>query len=322
MTRWRPAASVTRVQRQGFIFGLVAYAMWGVFPLYFPLLDPAGTTEVLACRIVFSAVTTGLLLLVARKIRTTIRISGRTLARLAMASVLIAVNWGLYIWGVDHHHVVECSLGYFVNPLVTVALGVLALKETLRRTQWAALGLGLVAVVVITVGLGTVPWLALCLALTFGAYGLVKKQAGVPALQGLFVEAGVLSLPGAVVLAGLNASGHGTFAGHGGGPVLLLLSAGAVTAVPLLAFAGAASRLPLSSLGLLQYLTPVLQLAVGVGIRHEPLPGAELVGFFLVWAALILLSADGWRHRTRRPAPAASTGSTGPEQLDAPVLAS
>jgi chloramphenicol-sensitive protein RarD len=305
------------VQRHGLVFGLGAYLAWGMFPLYFPLLDPAGTWEVLACRIVFSAATTGLVLLVAGRLRGALHIGSRALQRLAVASVLVAINWGLYIWGVDHHHVVACSLGYFVNPLVTVALGVLVLHERLRRTQWCALGVGAVAVVVITVGLGTLPWLALCLALTFGAYSLAKKQVGVPALEGLFVEAGVLSLPGIIVLATLNSSGHGTFAGHGGGHVVLLLSAGAVTAVPLLLFAGAASRLPLSTLGLLQYLTPVLQLAVGVGVRHEPLPAPELAGFCLVWVALILLSADGWRHRSRRP-PAEQP----PVPADAPVFAS
>jgi chloramphenicol-sensitive protein RarD len=304
------------VQRQGFVFGLAAYLLWGAFPLYFPLLDPAGTAEVLACRIVFSAVTTGLLLLVARRLRRALRVGARALSRLALASVLVAVNWGLYIWGVDHHHVVECSLGYFVNPLVTVALGVVVLRERLRRAQWAALAVGLAAVVVITVAYGKPPWLALGLALSFGTYGLLKKQVGVPALEGLCVEAGVLTLPGIAVLIALNTTGHGSFAGHGGGHVLLLLSAGVVTALPLLAFAGAASRLPLSQLGLLQYLTPVLQLAVGVGIRHEPLPASELAGFCLVWVALIVLTVDGWRHRSPR-----APGPPSPEQLDEPVLA-
>ncbi|MGH3744593.1 MAG: EamA family transporter, partial [Mycobacteriales bacterium] len=177
-------------------------------------------------------------------------------------------------------------------------------------------GVGLSAVVVITVAYGQLPWLALCLAVSFGTYGLVKKQIGVPALDGLFVEAGVLTVPWIVVLVALNTTGAGTFAGHGAGHPWLLVSAGAVTAVPLLFFAGAASRLPLSQLGLLQYLTPVLQLGVGVGIRHEPLPMSELVGFCLVWVALAVLTVDGWRHRSpRTPSPPS------PEQMDEPVLA-
>lgn len=304
------------MQRQGFLYGLAAYLMWGAFPLYFPLLDPADTAEVLSCRIVFTAAFTGLLLVGARRLRATIAAGQAALGRLAVASVLIATNWGLYIWGVDHGHVIECSLGYFINPLVTVALGVVVLRERLRRAQWAAIGVGFAAVVVISVAYGKPPWLALGLALSFGTYGLLKKQVGVPALEGLCVEAGVLTVPGIVVLVALNTTGHGTFAGHGGGHVLLLLSAGAVTALPLLAFAGAASRLPLSQLGLLQYLTPILQLAVGFGIRHEPLPTSELIGFCLVWAALIVLTIDGWRHRApSAPAPPSR------EQLDEPVLA-
>jgi chloramphenicol-sensitive protein RarD len=291
------------VQRRGYLLGLAAYLLWGAFPLYFPLLDPAGTAEVLASRITFSALVTGLLLLVLGRARGAFAVGRPALVRLSLASVLVAINWGTYIYAVDQRHVVEAALGYFINPLVTVLLGVVVLHERLRRAQWAALALGALAVVVITVGYGRPPWLALVLAASFGAYGLVKKQVAVPALEGLFVEAGVLALPAAVVLVVLNVGGHGTFAGHGVGHPLLLVSAGLVTAVPLLAFAGAARRLPLSALGLLQYLTPVLQLAVGVGIRHEPLPATELAGFALVWAALIALSVDGWRHRPPRERP-------------------
>jgi chloramphenicol-sensitive protein RarD len=304
------------VQRQGFLYGVAAYLVWGTFPLFFPLLDPASTIEVLACRFVFSTVSTGLILLGLRRLRAAVRLGRAVVLRLSVASVLIGVNWGVYIWGVDHGHVIECSLGYFINPLVTVALGVLVLRERLRRAQWGALGIGLAAVLVISIAYGQPPWLAITLALSFGTYGLVKKRIGVPALDGLFVEAGVLTVPFAVVLVVLNTTGGGTFAGHGAGHPWLLVSAGALTAVPLLFFAGAASRLPLSQLGLLQYLTPILQLAVGVGIRHEPLPASELVGFCLVWVALIVLTVDGWRHRSpRAPAPPS------PEQLDEPVLA-
>lgn len=290
--------------------------MWGAFPLYFPLLDPASTTEVLASRIAFSALVTGLMLLVVRRLRGALRVGRQALVRLAVASVLIAVNWGVYIYAVDNGHVVEAALGYFITPLVTVALGVLVLRERLRRAQWAALGLGVLAVVVITVGYGQPPWLALVLAGSFGTYGLVKKQVAVPALEGLFVEGAVLALPAAGVLLALNLAGRGTFAGHGAGHPWLLVSAGLVTAVPLLAFAGAARRLPLSSLGLLQYLTPILQLAVGVGIRHEPVPASELAGFGLVWVALSALTVDGWRHRPTRQRP---TPTAEPSDVLAPA---
>lgn len=295
------------MQRRGLLLGLGAYLMWGAFPLYFPLLDPAGTVEVLASRIAFSALFTGLMLMVARRVHGALQVGRAALGRLAIASVLIAVNWGVYIYAVDAHHVVEAALGYFVNPLVSVALGVLVFQERLRRVQWAALTLGLLAVVVITIGYGRPPWLALVLAVSFGTYGLVKKQIAVPALEGLFVEAGVLAPVAIIVLLTLNLTGHGTITGHGAGHPLLLVSAGLVTAIPLLAFAGAARRLPLSTLGLLQYLTPTLQLAVAVGVRHEPLPGYELGGFSLVWIGLIALSVDGWQHRPkRRPDPAAA----------------
>ena len=227
------------------------------------------------------------------------RLPRRALGRLALAALFIAVNWGVYIYGVNSHHVVETSLGYFINPLLTVALGVLVLRERLRRMQWAALGLGLLAVLVITVDYGRPPWIALVLACSFGTYGLIKKQVGVPAAQGLVVESGTLVLPALIVIAVLESNGSGTWTGHGADHQTWLALAGVVTAVPLLFFAGAASRLPLSTLGILQYLTPTLQLLIGVYVQHEPMPASRLIGFVLVWTALIMLSTDGWRHRSR-----------------------
>lgn len=298
MGEGRPAA------RQGLMFGVSAYLLWGLFPLYWPLLEPAGAVEILACRIVFSVVVVAGMLAVGRHLGQLRRLGRRALLRLSLAGVIIAVNWGAYIWGVNSGHVIETSLGYFVNPLVTVALGVAVLHERLRRVQWWALGLGTVAVVVLTVDYGRPPWLALLLAVSFGTYGLIKKQVGVGAAAGLFVESSVVAVPALVVLGVLAASGNASFPGSSPGHLALLVSSGLVTVVPLLFFAGAAARLPLSTVGLLQYLAPVLQFLTGVLIRHEPLPPGRLAGFALVWVALAVLTVDGIRHRGRAARPA------------------
>jgi chloramphenicol-sensitive protein RarD len=298
---------VASTRRQGLLFGVAAYLSWGLFPLYWPLLEPASALEILACRILFSLVVVAALLAVRGELVGVRRLGRVALVRLSVAGAFIAVNWGAYIWGVNHHHVVETSLGYFINPLVTVALGVVVLHERLRRVQWWALGLGAVAVVVLSVDYGRPPWLALLLALSFGSYGLIKKQVGVGAAAGLTVESAVLAGPALVLMIVLTAQGTATYHGHGAGHVLLLVGAGLVTAIPLLFFAGAASRLPLSTLGLLQYLTPMLQFLVGVLIRHEPLPPGRLAGFALVWAALVVLSVDGLRHRAGQAGPAVVT---------------
>jgi chloramphenicol-sensitive protein RarD len=285
------------------VYGVLAYALWGLFPLYWPLLEPAGALEILAHRIAWSAVVVTLVVAVAGHLGAVRRLPRRALGRLALAAFFIAVNWGVYIYGVNSHHVVETSLGYFINPLLTVALGVLVLRERLRRVQWAALALGLLAVIVITIDYGRLPWIALVLAGSFGTYGLIKKQVGVPAAQGLVVESGTLALPAIIVIAVLEANGSGTWTGHGSDHQAWLALAGVVTVVPLLFFAGAASRLPLSTLGVLQYLTPTLQLLIGVYVQHEPMPLSRLIGFALVWSALIMLTADGWRHRSRQVRP-------------------
>ena len=224
-----------------------------------------------------------------------------TMARLSLAAVLIAANWALYIWGVNNEHVVETSLGYFVNPVVTVLIGVLVLHERLRRLQWAAVAVGAAAVVVLTVDYGRPPWIALGLAGSFATYGLLKKQVGprVGALQSLAVETAVISLPALGFLVALELRGEGQLGRSGVGHGLLLASAGVVTAVPLLFFAAAARRVPLSVLGLLQYLTPVLQFLLGVLLYDEPMPASRLVGFTLIWAALALLTFDSLRHRRR-----------------------
>jgi chloramphenicol-sensitive protein RarD len=212
---------------------------------------------------------------------------------------VISVNWGLYIYGVNSDHVVETSLGYFINPLVTVLLGVLVLRERLRPAQWVALGIGAVAVAVLTVDYGRLPWIALSLAASFGTYGLIKKSLALPAAEGLFVESAFLAAPAVAYLGWLAAQHRSTFGHVSAGHTALLVLAGAVTAIPLLLFAGAANRIPLSALGLLQYLTPVLQLGCGVLVYHEPMPPGRLAGFALVWTALVVFTWDGIRNARR-----------------------
>jgi len=279
--------------------GFAAYLAWGVFPLFFPLLEPAGAVEILAHRVLWSLALVGLVLLVRNRSLRTLPRERRQRLLLVAAAILIAVNWGVYIWGVNNHHVVETSLGYFVNPLVSVALGVVILGERLRPGQWAAVGLAAVGVVVLTVDSGRVPWIALVLAASFGTYGLVKKIVGVPAVEGLVVETAVLTPVALVYVVAGGVVGTTTFTTHGAGHTLLLMSAGVITAIPLLAFAGAAARVPLSRLGLMQYVTPSMQFLIGVLVRHEPLPPGRLAGFALVWVALALFTVDTATSRRR-----------------------
>jgi chloramphenicol-sensitive protein RarD len=285
-------------RRKGLLYGSAAYLLWGVFPLYFPLLEPAGTIEILAERMAWSLV---VMLIVLRLssglsgIRAVLR-NRRQLGLLSAAAVFVSFNWGTYIYGVNTGHVVETSLGYFINPLLTILLGVLVLGERLRRAQWIAVAIGAVAVLVIAVDYGRPPWIALVLAVSFGMYGFCKKQADVGAVDSLAIETGVQFIPAVIAISIIGAHGNLVF-GTRASTSLLLAGTGVITVIPLLFFAAGTRRLPLSVVGLLQYLAPVLQFAVGVGIRHESLPPAELVGFCLVWLALILLTVDGLRHQ-------------------------
>jgi chloramphenicol-sensitive protein RarD len=284
-------------RRRGTAAGLSAYLLWGCFPLYFPLLEPAGGLEIVAHRVVWSLLFVALLLTVLRRwalVRAAVT-DRRTMVVLAGASLLIAANWLVFVYGVNSGHVVETSLGYFVNPLVSVLLGVVVFSERLRPLQWTAVGLAAVAVVVLTVDYGRPPWIALTLAATFGAYGLLKKLVRVEAAPGLLVETLVALVPALVVLGVLQATGRGTAGTEGAGHLLLLMASGVATAVPLLLFAAAARRIPLSTVGLLQYVTPLMQLALGVFVFHEPMPPARLAGFAIVWAALAVFTVDSLR---------------------------
>ena len=288
--------------RRGTLYGAAAYALWGLFPLYWPLLRPSGSVEVLAHRIVWSLLAVGVLLAVTRRLtqlQAAVR-DRRTLAWISLAAVLIAVNWGTYIYGVSNDHVVETSLGYFVNPIVTVMLGVVVLKERLRPAQWAALGAAAVAVVVLTVENGSPPWIALTLAFSFAFYGLLKKTAGVGAVEGLAIETAVLLPVAGLYLTVLGATGGSTFGTEGTGHATLLALSGLITAVPLLLFGAAATRVPLSTLGVLHYLSPTIQFVLGVTVFDEPLPVVKLLGFVLVWFALAVFTTDLVRHARRQ----------------------
>jgi chloramphenicol-sensitive protein RarD len=287
-------------ERRGIVLGVAAYVIWGLFPIYWPLLEPGGALEVLANRVVWSLVfVLALVLVVGRRARD-IPYDARSLRLLCAAAVLIGVNWGVFIWAVNHGKVIESSLGYFINPLVTVALGVFVLGERLRTLQWSAVGVAAVGVTILAVEGGRPPWVALILALTFGTYGLVKRVVGVGALQGLTVEAAVLTPVALGYLIWLGAAGESTFTSHGADHTLLLISSGPVTAIPLLLFAGAAARVPLSTLGLLFYLNPTMQFVIGAFVRHEPLSPGRIAGFALVGVALITFTADSLTHHRRR----------------------
>ncbi|KQZ66903.1 MULTISPECIES: EamA family transporter RarD [unclassified Nocardioides] len=294
-------ASMTE-SRLGFLLGVAAYGLWGAFPLYWPLLEPAGAIEILAHRVLWSMITMGVLVVLLRKGTQLVTIfrTPRTRRLLTVGAAVIAVNWATYIWGVNNGHVVEAALGYFINPLVTVLMGVLLLRETLRPLQWMATGVAAVAVVVLTIDYGRPPWVALVLAFSFGTYGLAKKQANTGAVESLTFETIVLAPVAAAYIAFLVATGNSEFGAHGVGHALLLTTTGAVTAVPLICFGAAAIRLPMVTLGLLQYLAPIIQFALGVLLFHEDMPVGRWIGFALVWLALSVFTVEAIRHRHRQ----------------------
>ena len=292
--------------RKGTLYGFLAYLAWGMFPLYFHALIPAGPWEILAHRILWTLLLCVVLLGVTRHLGFLRSLFGdlRRLGAISIAAVLIAINWVVYVLAVTTGHVTEASLGYFLNPLVTVMLGVLVLGEKLRRMQWLAVAIGVIACVYLGVDYGSPPWISVGLALSFAAYGLMKKRVGgrLTALEGLTAETVVLAPFAAVMLVWLGATGRSTWSGNGSWhPVLLALS-GVATAIPLLLFAAAARRIPLSTIGLLQFMTPVIQLLCGVLVLGETMSAGRWVGFGLVWIALVVLTADSLAQarRTRR----------------------
>ena len=287
-------------QRRGFGFGVAAYALWGSFPLYWPLLEPAGALEILAHRVLWSLVTMALLVAIFKRgsqLRAILR-DRRTVLILAVAAAVVSVNWAVYIWGVNNGRVVETSLGYFINPLVTVLMGIFIFGERLRRLQWVAMGIAAAAVAVLTIDYGRLPYVALVLAFSFGTYGLAKKTANVDAVESLALETAMISPFAAAYVAWLSFTGASQFGSHGLSHSLLMMSAGIMTAVPLLCFGAAAIRVPMTTLGLLQYLAPTLQFALGVLWFHEDMTPGRWAGFILVWIALVIFTYEATtRHR-------------------------
>jgi chloramphenicol-sensitive protein RarD len=277
----------------GLIFGLSAYILWGLFPLYWPLLKPASAYEIVAHRAVWTLVFCLLLLAFHRKLRQTFTQlkNPKILIGLTATAALISINWIVYIWATNTGHVVEASLGYYINPLVIIAFGVLLLKEKMRIGQWIAVAIATTGVAVLTIDYGRLPWIALALAFSWGSYGVIKKVLGLGALEGLAIETLLSFIPYATFLLILNNNGTGQFGDHFG-LTILLISAGAITAIPLLLFNGSTTRLPYTVIGLLQYITPTIQFSIGVWVRHEDMPTARWVGFFIIWCALVALAID------------------------------
>ena len=277
----------------GLLFGVSAYSLWGAFPLYWPLLEPANPLEIVSHRAVWTLVFCFMVLAATKALKTTlVTLKRPTVAvKLFLSSLLISVNWLVYIWATNNEHVVEASLGYYINPLIIIGFGVIFLKEKMRPLQWAAVSIATIGVLVLTFDYGRLPWIALALAFSWGSYGLIKKQLGLGALEGLAIETFISSFFYLAYLIYIGNQGTGQF-GHGWGLTALLISAGAVTAIPLLLFNGSTNRLPFTTIGLLQYITPTLQFSIGVWVLNEDMPTARWIGFLIIWAALVTLAID------------------------------
>ncbi|NYG06425.1 chloramphenicol-sensitive protein RarD [Phycicoccus badiiscoriae] len=294
-------------ERRGTVYGLLAYAIWGAFPLYFAALKPAGAWEILSHRILWTLLLCALVLLVRRDLAWARQLWQRPRLGLGVtaAALLIATNWVIYVAAVIGGKTTEAALGYFLNPIVTVALGVVVLRERLRPLQWVAVAIGALAAIYLSIAARSVPLIPVSLAMSFGLYGLVKKKVGasLEAMHSLAAETAVLAPVALVMLAVLTARGDTTFTTHGGVHTALLVAAGVATAIPLLLFAAAARRVPLVTIGLLQFITPVLQLLCGVLLLGEHLSGTRWIGFGIVWVALAVLSYDSLRNLPRRGRP-------------------
>lgn len=288
----------------GILYAATAYALWGVFPLYFKSLQHIAPMEILAHRMVWSLAFLAIVLAWRRQWTWLGEVLRRpkVLAGFAASALLLSTNWFIYIWAVNNGHVVDSSLGYFINPLFNVLLGSLLLRERLRAVQWVAVALAACGVAWLTWQGGSLPWIALLLATTFALYGLLRKTAALGALEGLALETLLLFPLACAYLLMLSVEGRNSFAGVSTVSQMLLVAAGPITAIPLLLFASGARRIPLSLLGLLQYIGPTLQLLLGVWLYHEPFGGARLAGFALIWSALAVYSLEGLWKRVQQGA--------------------
>jgi len=279
--------------KTGLLFAVSSYVLWGTFPLYWPLLKPASALEIVSHRAVWTLVFCVIILAITKALKNTVATMRRPkiAAKLLSTSILISINWLVFIWATTNGHVVETSLGYYINPLAMITFGVIALKERLRKLQWVAISIAIVGVFVLTIDYGRLPWIALLIALSWGGYGIMKKLLGLGALEGLAIETFISGFFYLGYLIYIGNQGTGQF-GRTTGLTLLLISAGAVTAIPLLLFNGATTRLPLTTIGLLQYITPTLTFCIGVWIRHEDMSAARWAGFVIIWVALSVLALD------------------------------
>jgi chloramphenicol-sensitive protein RarD len=289
--------------RAGLWYGLAAYGIWGLFPLYWKLFGHVPAAQLLAQRVAWSFVALAVITTLLRRssLMASLRVSSRVAALYALAAVLIGVNWFLYVWAVNAGFVVETSLGYFITPLVNVLLGVVVFRERLRRLQWLAVAVAAAGVVHLTRAYGSLPWIALGLAVSFGSYGLAKKTAPLASLEGLTLETAMLFLPAVGYLAMVHARGEGVFLERDPLTDVLMATSGVITIIPLLLFTSAVRRVPLSVIGILQYIAPSIQLLLGVLVFAEPFTATQLEGFAFVWVALVIFAADGMRAR-RLPA--------------------
>ena len=282
-----------KVRSLGLLYGVSAYTLWGLFPIYWPLLKPANPLEIVSHRAVWTLVFCFIILALTKTLKSTLSLLKRPkiVAGLFLGSILISINWIIYIYAANNEHVVEASLGYYINPIVVIATGVIVLKEKMRPLQWLAVGIATLGVAVLTIDYGRLPWIALGLALSWGSYGLVKKQLGLGALEGLSIETLLSSGLYLAYLIWLGNSGDGHFT-YSLTLTLLLIGGGAVTAIPLLLFNGSTNRLPLTLIGLLQYITPTIQFCIGVWYYNEDMSTARWVGFLIIWVALMSLAID------------------------------
>jgi len=286
--------------KRGIVIGIAAYTIWGVLPIYWKMIESVGAVEILAHRVVWSVLLLGIIITMRHTWPVIRQLRKRTLLLLVLAGGLLALNWGTYIWAVNNGHIVESSLGYFINPLVTVVLGVLVLRERLDPGQWVAVGLATAGVAYMTFSIGSLPWVALVLAGTFSLYGLITKLTSeVGPIEGLGVAISLLVIPAIIYLIVLGGDGAGSFAAAGPRITGLLLLTGVASALPLALFGAAAHRIPLSTLGILQYVAPSMQFLIGVFVYGEIVGRDRLIGFILVWLALAIYTGHGLLRRWR-----------------------
>jgi chloramphenicol-sensitive protein RarD len=285
---------------KGLLFGVSAYIIWGLLPLYWKLVEEAGAYEILAHRGIWSLLICVSLLALRKQLKSAYEMvrSSRTLSLLFLASGLLTINWGVYIWSVTVNRVVEAALGYYITPLINVTFGVLLLREKLRPAQWIAVALAAAGVVILTLGYGSLPWIALVLAISWGSYSLIKKSLNLGALETLSLETLFAFLPNLVFLLIIQGNGSAEF-GSTWTISILLFGAGAATVIPLLLFNGSTTRLPLSTVGLLQYITPTIMFFIGIYINNEDISTTKVLGFAFIWLALAVLSRD--LYRSSRP---------------------